>query len=428
VEHLEDRQLPSITVSILNGVLTVDCVGKNTVTVDHVGSTTLINQLGFSDQRFTSILINGGDGGTTENLQATVKPIDVVNQLLRDTVNVGDAVATVQGIQAPLTLENPPSYNAVAVDDFGDADYRTVTLDTFDANGDTYGRITGLAPAAINIKGIDTDTVTIFTGGGGATVRVVSTYPRVPITLFGNETASNTLVGSDAANTFTLLGTDVGTLASSSVANQFLFLAYQNLTGGPGNNTFAFRNGGFVSGDLVGGGGTNTLDYSGYSAGNVFVDYQTATFTGVGGTVTGIPNAIGASGGGADGLYNVFVGSGGNVFTGGNGRRNLLIAGASPSTLLGGADEDILIGGTTTYDTDPAALAAIMTEWARTDEGYATRVASLLSGTNAPVLDGTTVTGNGGGNTLLGGPGLDLFYGSLTDTTDRTVDETFIVV
>jgi hypothetical protein len=28
-------------------------------------------------------------------------------------------------------------------------------------------------------------------------------------------------------------------------------------------------------------------------------------------------------------------------------------------------------------------------------------------------LDGTTVTGNSGGNPLTGGPGLDLFYGNL---------------
>jgi hypothetical protein len=43
------------------------------------------------------------------------------------------------------------------------------------------------------------------------------------------------------------------------------------------------------------------------------------------------------------------------------------------------------------------------------------------------VLNTTTVSGNGGGNTLDGGPGQDLFFGNLvTDTTDRTASEAFV--
>jgi hypothetical protein len=95
-----------------------------------------------------------------------------------------------------------------------------------------------------------------------------------------------------------------------------------------------------------GSGGTNTLDYASYS-GSVVVDLPIATATGVAGSVTNIQNVIGANGGSANGAYNLLVGNGGNVLTGGNGRRNILVAGASASRLQGGNDEDILIGGTT---------------------------------------------------------------------------------
>ncbi len=150
---------------------------------------------------------------------------------------------------------------------------------------------------------------------------------------------------------------------------------------------------------------TNTLNYAAYST-TVVVNLQTHTGTGVGGQVLDIQNVMGGTGGGA-GVYNILVGNGGNVLTGGNGRRNVLIAGATASTLNGGDGEDILIAGTTAYDTNEASLRAIAAYWAGPD-GTATRIANLLSGNGVPLLDATTVNGNGGGNTVNGG--LDLLF------------------
>src|SRR5262249_53337348 len=111
-------------------------------------------------------------------------------------------------------------------------------------------------------------------------------------------------------------------------------------------------------------------------------------------------------------------GFGGNILAGGPGR-NLLIAGRLAGTLVGGDDDDILIGGTTAYDTDRAALLAIMAEWTRTDEDCGTRVFNLTHGVGVPPLDATTVSGNGGGNTLRGGGGCDWYFGNLDlDTND----------
>jgi len=111
----------------------------------------------------------------------------------------------------------------------------------------------------------------------------------------------------------------------------------------------------------------------------------------------------------------LLVGNGGNVLTGGNGRRNILIAGSSKSTLIGGDDEDLLIAGTTAYDADIAQLAAIVAEWIRTDEQYGVRVNNLTNGAGVPLLNATTVTGNGGGNTLNGAGALALIFSDRLD-------------
>lgn len=105
----------------------------------------------------------------------------------------------------------------------------------------------------------------------------------------------------------------------------------------------------------------------------------------------------------------IIVGNGGNRLQGGVGR-DILIAGSLASILNGGDEDDLLIGGTTDYDTNDAALSAIMAEWSRTDIDYATRMAHLVSGIGVPALNGSTVHSNGGANQLTGGLGQDLFF------------------
>jgi hypothetical protein len=120
------------------------------------------------------------------------------------------------------------------------------------------------------------------------------------------------------------------------------------------------------------------------------------------------------------------------TLTAGNGR-NLFIAGLTAATIQGGSGDNILIGGSTRWDTDPIALAAIMAEWTRRDATYAERVDHLLNGgglSGAYLLNASTVTGNGAGNTLLGGRGLNLYFGNLDlDQTDwDPLTETFVSV
>jgi Ca2+-binding RTX toxin-like protein len=234
---------------------------------------------------------------------------------------------------------------------------------------------------------------------------------------------TNTLVGSDAANTWSITGRNTGTLAAAVLPGAVIFSSVQNLTGSADTDTFVFADGQGVDGIIDGGGGSNTLDYSAFT-GNVIVNLPLNSATGVGGGIANIQNVTGGGGPG----YNILVGNGGNVLRGGNGR-NLLIAGAAASTLLGGTEEDILIGGTTNYDLMPEQLVAIMDYWAGTED-YETRVFNVTYGISVPLLNATTLTGNGGGNTLTGGPGRDLFYGNLAlDSYDwDPLTETFIAV
>ncbi len=220
---------------------------------------------------------------------------------------------------------------------------------------------------------------------------------------------SDTLIGADgAANSWSLTGADSGQV------DGFTFSKFENLRGGSGADTFALSDGGTESGSIDGGGGVNTLDYS-TSIGDVTVDLPLGTASRVGGGVQNIRNVVGSQG------DDILVGNGtGNTLDGGTDR-NLLIAGGGPGTLVGGPDDDILVGGSTDYDSNPAALIAIMAEWDRTDldgpgdpTGYQARVGHLLNGgglNGTSLLNGSTFHSNGGGNTLTGAAGLDLFFG-----------------
>jgi len=140
---------------------------------------------------------------------------------------------------------------------------------------------------------------------------------------------------------------------------------------------------------IFSGNGNNTLSVSGSSVGNVLV-----------------------GGGGSDRLNG---GQGRDVLIGGAGQ-STLEAGSNPNPVLGGA---ILIGGTTDYDNNAAALASVLAEWSSNSD-YSTRIAHLmgtmsggLNGSN--FLNATTVHDNGMADTLVGGSGMDWFFAGMTD-------------
>jgi hypothetical protein len=224
--------------------------------------------------------------------------------------------------------------------------------------------------------------------------------------VIGGPGSANTLIGADTPNSWNITGQNNGTV------NSFAFTGFQYLTGGAAADTFFLQPGGGVSGTVDGGGGSNTLDYSHYS-GDVTVDLPLGTATRIGGGIKNLQNVTGSIG------NDMIVGdANANVLIGGTGR-NLVIGGGgadSIRTVAANTGDNILIGGTTSYDTNLAALSAIFAEWTRTDLSFADRFSDLFDGTNGAgatplnvvngqlvLLNGSTVHADTSPDTLTGG-------------------------
>jgi Ca2+-binding RTX toxin-like protein len=162
----------------------------------------------------------------------------------------------------------------------------------------------------------------------------------------------------------------------------------------------------------------NALDYSPYT-GDITVDLAlnlaSLVNQGMAGSVWHIANVTGSIGNGllvGDANANVLIGgTGRNILIGGNGSDKL---DASRAT-----SDNILVGGTTDYDTNVAALDAVFAEWTRTDLNFKDRFSDLANGTNGQhatplnrilvngqwvliLLTNTTVHGDTAPDTLIG--------------------------
>jgi hypothetical protein len=74
-----------------------------------------------------------------------------------------------------LIINNPPSHTTINIDDSQDHTSRSVTLGTFTTYGVPWGSVTGLAPAGISYKYVDTSSVHITTNTAAVTMNVLGT-------------------------------------------------------------------------------------------------------------------------------------------------------------------------------------------------------------------------------------------------------------
>jgi hypothetical protein len=436
----------TVTVTNSSGTLNVDDSGDKTARSPQV-SATAITGLGFgsggsilydgSALKLSSLVVRGGTGDTwtvtgtscpttlhtgagPDNVyvKATTSPLTINGDNSVVTIKIGSNApglsGTLSNIFGAVTVTNTSAASTLTLDDDADPSAKTATI--------TSTEVSGLSPAPIFYNGSQLNSLTVLTGAGGAKVTVAGTSTKTVLT--GNAAGANTLVGPNAATTWDITGSNAGSIPGLNLS----FSAIKNLTGGTGADDFVFSNGAGVTGAIDGGGGTDALDYSAYTT-NVIVDLVTGAATGVGGGVKHIKNVTGGHGAGG---YNLLVGNGGNVLTGGNGRSNFLIAGATASTLIGGDGQDILIAGTTKYDNNLTALEYIMATW--TGPGtYQARVKTVTGGSYKYPLNATKVFSNGGGNILKGKPSgsaLDLYFANLSkgDTTDATAADKLIKI
>src|SRR5262249_55945364 len=156
-----------------------------------------------------------------------------------------------------------------------------------------------------------------------ATSAATSTAGFLRIQALVGGSGADTLVGPNAARTWSLAGPGSGQVGA------FTFTGVENLTGGPGVDVFRPANRAGVPGRLDGGGGGAGLDYSAYpTAVPVTLPLGTA------------PRVAG----GVANVRNVFGGAAGNTLTGGTAG-NILVGGVGVDTIAGGAGRSILIGG-----------------------------------------------------------------------------------
>ena len=255
-------------------------------------------------------------------------------------------------------------------------------------------------------------TVNLATGAATGTAG----FANIKSVVVGSS-SSDTLVGPNATNTWSITGTNAGNVAGVT------FSAVENLTGGTGLDIFKFSNGKNVTGAVNGGGGHDWLDYSLYTTG-VTVNLATGAATGVGAGVTNVQNVRGGSGndsltGNAQG--NILMGGpGADTIQGGSGR-SILIGGMGADPVTGGAGDDVVIGGYTSYEASTTAndlaLQAILDEW-QSGDGYSTRISKIKAGLPGgyKLVWGTTVRDDGSANTLTGGAGMDWFFKGAKDT------------
>ncbi len=244
----------------------------------------------------------------------------------------------------------------------------------------------------------------------------------------GGGSGVDTLVGDSTGDYFDITGSDAGSVGTSSgtptnLVNQFTGI--QNLTGGVGNDTFAFQGSSGITGTIDGGGGSNTVDYSGSTVTSVTLG---AALPGAG-SITNIQQLIGNASFTliADGFGDVFDitgGDSGNVSYGSGGSKSIMFS--NVPNLEGGAGVDVF-----EFTTVTASIGNII--GTGNDEldysGYtggtisvdlATGTATLITGTFSFIDD---LVGTGTGDTLTGANGGNAW--SITGLDSGKINGTF---
>ncbi|HEX7030976.1 MAG TPA: hypothetical protein VF254_10280, partial [Gammaproteobacteria bacterium] len=305
-----------------------------------------------------------------------------------DTLAADDAVANTWTLTAANAGNVTGTGSFTSMENLGGGD----STDTFNLAFNVTGTVNGgLGSDTFNY----TDGVSIgtLTGGGG----------------------TDTLVGGNVANTWTLSGANSGMLNTQSYASM------EDLTGNANTDDFVFS-GGSVSGDIDGAGGSDTLDYSGL-AGPVTIDLQSNSASSIGGTFASIENFAGSAGSdmlrGSDGAntwtvtadnagdVNGFAFSGIENLGGGTSTDTFNLGAGVSGVMNGGAGSDTfnIVGSFTAPGTTLTLIGETVSNAGAFIIGGTRLVISgantIGSGTNALLTDMSDVSLNATGDVFL---------------------------
>ena len=228
-----------------------------------------------------SLTIKGGNGGSVYNINDIAMdssaPAFMNTGSGNDVINVGGPSNKLDSIVGTFSVSNRGGTDTLNVLDQASTSNNTYTIgsNSFARSGKTSVDWTGFN--AVNLKGgagNDTYTVTGIPGSG------------VKITDAGG---NDKLVGPNATNAWSITGSNVVTLGTQT------FNFAESLVGGSGDDSFAFKPGGQITGSLDGGsGGSNTLDYSAVTT-PVLTNLAKNTSSGIGGTFANMLTVIGGT-------------------------------------------------------------------------------------------------------------------------------------
>jgi hypothetical protein len=360
---------PGDTLEPLAGSLTINGAGLTTVTFNNQGADAFVNYTDAWSAHHVDFTNNAHIG--------SVLGVDFSDVAAMTVNDAGGATNDAHVFDATPAVGTLTIHGAAGFPDGASSDYIQALAPT---GGTNDWCVTGFYRGALNgvvaFDGVDA----LLTGSSGADFfHFLPGGHMLEVAAEGNDatldfsqfTPGITVDLPDASGLGSVPGV-VQVLATNPVLPTTL-----SIIGTAGNDTYRFPTGASIGGTISGGGGSDTLDYSGYK-GDIQVNLLLGTATGVGGGISGIENVIGSIG------NDLIVGdANANTLIGGTGR-NVLIGGAGSDTLDASlsSGDNLVIGGTTAYDNNPAALDAIFAEWVRTDLSFRDRYSDLTSGTN----------------------------------------------
>jgi hypothetical protein len=177
VEYLEDRVVPTVqSFPVMNGVLTVngdqltlptnDIIAVDTTPTGGVSVTLNNETVTFDPGKVSSIVINPGgsfNGHNFVDIRATDVPVTINDCDPRgDIVHIGKN-SRLQGIAAPITLQNESPWTSLTVDDVADPAYQSIDISANDV------QVCGIPDIVFN--GDALYQLTVAAGGPRATMR-----------------------------------------------------------------------------------------------------------------------------------------------------------------------------------------------------------------------------------------------------------------
>jgi Ca2+-binding RTX toxin-like protein len=372
--------------------------------------------INYQPGQVTYVEIDGGAAKDTYNVVSTPASTatTVVAAYPGYTFNLGDKLTGLDNIGGPVNFTGGLGYDTVNVNDAaGSGASKSYTLNT--------GVLVPSKGGALTFSSVDAMTVNLSNGTDQFTL---GSNPAFPVSIQGGS-GSDTLVGPDTANTWTITGPNAGTVGNVT------FKGIGNVQGGKLQDIFKILPAGALSGALDGGlapaGSNNWLDYSARSS-PVQVNLSNAlgAASAIGGGVKNIRNVLGGSGNDTligSNLGSVLVGGPGNDKLYAGNVNSLLIGGTGSDSLSGGQGDDILIAGTTDYDSMTAALDAILAAWSAPNQSFTNAVAGLVLGVGPKFqypLTSNTIPDDLAQDVLTAGKGPDWFWVWKTDIYPHT--------